>query len=78
MVQFSKFKMLFAMKQKFNGGQLYKEISKIGYFQKFEKSQNKVAVAEEIGFGNDIVLCKIGWGNEMRQNKTLMIYAVNK
>ena len=30
------------------------------FFKKLEKSQNKVVVADEIGYGNDIVLSKIG------------------
>ena len=30
-------------------------MSKCGYFNKFKKSQNKVAVAEKIGCGNDII-----------------------
>ena len=36
-----------------------KEISKFGYSKKLEKSQSKVAMAEEIGCGNDIVLSKL-------------------
>ena len=39
-------------------------ISKVG------KSQNKVGVTEEIGSGNEIVLSKIGWGDELRQSKS--------
>ena len=39
------------------------------FFEKVWKSQNKVAVAEEIGCGIDIVLSKIGRANELRQNK---------
>ena len=35
-------------------------------FQKAVKSQNKVVVAEEKGCGNDIILSKIGQGNELR------------
>ena len=45
-------KLLFALKLYFNWGQFYKEMSKCGYFKKFEKSQNKVEMAEEIGCGN--------------------------
>ena len=33
------------------------------------KKQNKFALAEEIGWGNDIFFSKIGWGNELRQKK---------
>ena len=61
MAQFSKLKLIFAIKQKILGGQFYKEISKIGYFKKVGKSQNKVAVADEIGCRIDTILCKIGW-----------------
>ena len=42
MSKFSKFKLLFAIKQKFNGGQFYREISKIGYFKKLEKVRIKL------------------------------------
>ena len=55
--------MLFPIKQKFNWGQIYKEISKISYFKNLEKAF-KVVVAEEIGGRNEIVLNKVGWGNE--------------
>ena len=41
-------------------------------------TQNKAAMAEEIGCRDDIVLRKFGWGNELRQNKTIIIYVVNK
>ena len=44
-----------------NGGQFFKEMQKVG------KSQNKLVVAEDIGCGNDIILSKIGQGNELRQ-----------
>ena len=57
--------------------QFYKEISKFGYFKNMEKSQNKVAVAEEIGCRNDIALSKIGKGNELRQknkNKSCLTF----
>ena len=40
--------MLFVIK-KINVGQFYKEMSKFGYFKKLDNSQNKVAVAGEIG-----------------------------
>ena len=36
MAQFSKFKLIFAIKQKFNGGEFYKVISKIGYFHELK------------------------------------------
>ena len=38
---------------------------KIWLFQKLQKSQNKIEVAEEIGCRNDIIFIKIGRGNEM-------------
>ena len=40
---------------------------KNGYFQKWQKSQKKVGVAEEIGCQNEIGLSKIGRGNEFGQ-----------
>ena len=49
------------------GGQFYKEISKFGYFLRLEKSQNKVAITEEIGYGNYIVLSIIGQENKLRK-----------
>ena len=58
MARSSKFKFLFELKSNFNGGQVYKEISKFGYFKR-GKSQNNIGVAEEIGCKNDIVLRKI-------------------
>ena len=44
-----KIKLLFALTSNFNGSQYYKIISKFGYYKKWEKSKNEVAVAEEIG-----------------------------
>ena len=44
-----------------------KKISKSGYFKKLDKSQNKVVVAEQIGWGNDVLLSKIGREIELRQ-----------
>ena len=41
MAHFSKFKLLFALKYHFNGGQVYKEILKFGYFKKLEKVRIK-------------------------------------
>ena len=64
MAPFSKLKLLFVLKLKFYVGQFYREITKYSYFKKMEKSQNKDGVAEEIGCGSDIVLSKIGWGND--------------
>ena len=37
MAQFSKFKMLLALKSNFNGCQFHKVISKFGYFNKWKK-----------------------------------------
>ena len=39
-------------------GSILKRNIKIWLFQKVEKSQKKVAVAEEIGCGNDTILSK--------------------
>ena len=60
MAQFSKFKLLFAIKQQFNVGVNYIKKYQKKYIQKLEKSQNKVAAAEKIGCRNDTVLSKIG------------------
>ena len=62
MAEFSKLKLLFILKQNFNGGQFYNGISKLGYFKKLEKVW-KIEVAKEIGCKNDRVLSKI----ELRQ-----------
>ena len=64
MAGFPKFKLLFALKLNLNGGQFFKEILKFGYFEKWEKVR-KIGVAEEIGCKSDIVLSKIGRGNEL-------------
>ena len=42
LAQFSKFRMLLALKSNFNGCQFFREISKFGYFKKLKKCQNKV------------------------------------
>ena len=59
MSQFSKFKLLLALKWNLIGGQFYKDLSNFGYFKKWKKSK-KIGAAEEIGCKNDIVLSKIG------------------
>ena len=41
MAQFSKFKLLFALKN-YIGGQFYEDISKFGYFKKLEKVRKKL------------------------------------
>ena len=41
MVQFSKFKLLYTLKFNFNGGQFYKEISKLGCFKKWEQVRTR-------------------------------------
>ena len=46
---------------------------KICLFREVEKSQNKVGVPEEIGCGNNIVLSKIGRGNEQRKTIDIQI-----
>ena len=60
-----------------------KKIIEVNFIKKykklfFSKSLKKVAVAEEVGCGNDKVLSQIGWGNKLRRNKSIMIYVVNK
>ena len=48
MVQFSKFKFLFALKYNFNWCQFYQEMSKFGQFKNRKKIQNKFEVAEKM------------------------------
>ena len=48
------------------GGQFYKEKSKFLLFQKVEKSQNKVAVAEKLA-AQRCSFEQNGWGNKVRQ-----------
>ena len=57
MARFTKFQLLFVLKWNFNGVN-FKRYNKIWLFQEVGKSQNKVAVAEEIGCINVIVLSK--------------------
>ena len=59
MAGFSKFNLLFAIKNL--RWSIIKELTKFGYFKNLEKSQKKVAVAEENGCRNDKVLGKINW-----------------
>ena len=47
------------------GVYFYREMSNFGYLKSLKKSE-KVAMPEEIGSGNDIILSKIGQGNELR------------
>ena len=57
MARFSKFKLLLALKLNLNGGsilQFYRAAT--GYFKNLEKVRIKL----EIGYGNNIVLSKIG------------------
>ena len=42
MARFSKFKFLFALNLNFNVGQFFKEMSKFGYFKKWEKIRIKL------------------------------------
>ena len=49
MAQFSKFKLLFAIKQQFNVGVNYIKKYQKNLYLEVGKSQNKVAAAEEIG-----------------------------
>ena len=41
MAQYSKFKLLFALKQDLNGGQFYREMSNLGFFKNLEKIKIK-------------------------------------
>ena len=55
---FQKFKFLFALKQNFNGGQFYKEISKLGYFKKLGKVRVKLLWLRKLIVEMNSRICK--------------------
>ena len=64
MAQLSEFKFLFAIKFNLNGGPFSLRNVKIWIFQKVEKNQHKIRVAEKIGCKYYIFLSKIGQGQK--------------